>query len=474
MAPEPSRRVSRGLLAACSLALIAAPFFYFERGLLETEATVFVIQYLHPDDGRGVLQKIFDPQLNDFDLYQARELSYALDLFDARVLGWLLSLGIPCFVAASSAVSALALVGVHRVATARLLPGLAPTTAFLPLLLFLSSWVPFVTSAVYYRSAKPALAPLLLAGAFGLLAERTRAARGKPPRSTRGAAAAALAAFALGLAMALLDRQGFLLLALGFTVAALDWLRGRARPAVALGLLAATLAAVAYDFALGPWLIQRLNGYRPSLAYQDLGLLAITPSHVGKAFGFLAEQVRVFFGGAPLSLLALLGLVLAGSFGAGDARARVRGALEVLRRAARAADPATTGLVAFGLLAMFAVMINRHPYVYDWVDHRLWYYGVPLDVLLLFGSVVALDRGAAALGPRRLRAVEAVLLAMVVVNVASWGRNEQRMLEGPWFPKVHRQSDYLKQSFATGTPHPRLGREHRRLFDWLVAQGFTR
>jgi len=454
------RAIALLLLRLAALALLVAPVFWFEGGLLESEATVFLVQYLHPDDGRSIPQKIFDPQLNDFDLYQARELSYAIDLVDARIVRTLLASGLPCFVSASSLASGLAIFAVHQVGSARLLPGLSPLRALLPLLLFASAWVPFVTGGVYYRSAKPALAPLVLAGAFLLLAERARAARGAPPRTAPRALGRGLAAFGVGLCAALLDRQGFLLVGLGAGIAALEALRRRARPEVAVGLIAAAAASIVYAFVVGPWLIHRLNGYTPSFEYQDLRRLGLEPAHASRALAFMAEQSSLFFGGVPFPILATLGsaLILRGVASRG------------LRSVLGSAGLAYAGLATLGLLVMFAVMIARHPYVYDWVDHRLWYYGVPLDILLLFGSLVALERASPLLGRRGLRAVDGILVAMVILNVVSWGRHLERMLDGPWFPHVYHQSAHLKHSLEAGVPHPLLDREYRAFFDWWEAR----
>jgi hypothetical protein len=68
------------------------------------------------------------------------------------------------------------------------------------------------------------------------------------------------------------------------------------------------------------------------------------------------------------------------------------------------------------LLLMFTVMIQRHPPVAQ-VDVRRGYYGLPALVLVLFGSLVLLDRLA---GVRRARPfVNAFLLAITLVNLAA-------------------------------------------------------
>ena len=81
---------------ALIVAAVVAPFWYWDGGLIEIEATQFVQNYLAD---RPVLAHVFDPRRNDINTYQARELSYFIDYLDAQVfrhlMHWDLALFIP-------------------------------------------------------------------------------------------------------------------------------------------------------------------------------------------------------------------------------------------------------------------------------------------------------------------------------------------------------------------------------------------
>ena len=54
-------------LRALVVCALLAPFWYWDGGLIETEATAFVTQY-HAD--RSVLRLVFDPYRNDLGTYR--------------------------------------------------------------------------------------------------------------------------------------------------------------------------------------------------------------------------------------------------------------------------------------------------------------------------------------------------------------------------------------------------------------------
>ena len=67
------------------LVALVLPAVVWDDGCIEREALTFIRQYLAD---RPVLEKVFDPHANDLGTYQARELSYALDLVDATAWPW--------------------------------------------------------------------------------------------------------------------------------------------------------------------------------------------------------------------------------------------------------------------------------------------------------------------------------------------------------------------------------------------------
>jgi hypothetical protein len=62
------------------------------------------------------------------------------------------------------------------------------------------------------------------------------------------------------------------------------------------------------------------------------------------------------------------------------------------------------------------------------------------------------------------RLAPALLLSLVVLNVAHWPELGQTMRSGPWFGEVMRRSDLLKESLRSGVPAPLLDGDYRRFF----------
>jgi hypothetical protein len=137
---------------------------FWGRGIMDEEATGFVINYLAK---RPLAAIIFDPRLNDYGLYQARELSYFFDYADARVFAALLDRHILSFIPLSGAFGLIMAAAIYLYGTRRVLR-LDAVTAGLLLALFLSCIVTQASTAIFYRSAKMMLTVALLAFLFQL------------------------------------------------------------------------------------------------------------------------------------------------------------------------------------------------------------------------------------------------------------------------------------------------------------------
>jgi hypothetical protein len=444
-------------MALAAFVFAVLPAAYWDGGLIEKESTFFVRQYL---DGRPVLQKVFDPHANDIGTYQARELSYFFDWMDAQALRASVA-NDPGFLVPFSALAAGCLtVAIFVVSTARWFPRVPPVTATLILLLYLTNHVYSVTTAVYYRSAKPLLAPIILAALFhlaGVFARPGAPAAIDARILTRGS----VVTFLLGCTMSLLDRQGFFY-AFVMVVALALWHRARhnVRDCL-LGGVAAVAAMVVYNVALGPWLVRSINGYSPSFEYQqvDVHHLIRHPLHFVQAIRLLVEHAQVVLGSVPLWLCGAAGAMLL--------------VLRSRRRTAHATVPSRSGVsparriaaaVAVSQVIMFAVMIVRHPPIWDWQDHKLWYYPLPFQVLVLFGVLIVIDR---ALQSQRVRPLilNAALVLVVAANLSSWPRYRTLMLSSEWFPAVYQQSNLLKRSLERRTPADGLDPDYRRFYD---------
>ena len=441
------RRLGQAALWAAAAGFVLAPFFYWRGGLLETEATQFIPHYL---DGRPLLQKIFDPRTNDFGAYQARELSYLLDWVDAHAFDALLSRGAVVFVPLSAVLSSVLAVVVFGVGARRVLQRADPIAAALVLLLYLSGFTFLVTVGLYYRSGKAWAVPVLLALMFTLVHAARDAVRGRR---------AFPVVLGLALVAGLLDRQGFFFVLVALLVMGLWSLRQRAaRPVAAALALAAALAEV-YNRWLAPAIVLRVNGYAPRFKYQDISPWAPVrkPVRLREAIEVMSDSASLVLGSLPVWSCALLA-------GLAVAWWAVRG-----RREARALLPGlTVGAVALAQVYMFALMIARHRPVYEFHDHRVWYYPLLFQVLIVCGLVLAVEAVTPQLSRAGLWTVRGALLALVVSNVWHWPR--QRAGMEPWFPHVHEQSVLLKRSFREGRPHPGLQADERGFFDAIAAR----
>jgi len=444
----------RSLGVALALAFVAAPALFWQGGVIEEEALGFLRNYW---GDRSVLQRIFDPR--GYDAYQARELSYAVDFLDAQWVRLTLGHGWMWFIPPSALIASLGIVAVWWLWFPRALPGLDALTSTLLLLLYLSNFAALSTAGLLYRSAKPLVAPLFLAALLFVLREHAR-----PESAPRKAFALA---FALGLSMSLLDRQGLFYFTCLTVVLGALWLHTRRGRPLALGGGAALVAWLAYNYLFGPWVIHAVNGYWPSMKFQRLRLAwLVDPRPWLEALGLLGDWTSVLLGSLPAAGLAAVG---AAAFGAYLWSRR--------RLPVHAGTAAALALLAVATqLAMVAVMVQRHEPV-TWIDHRVWYYPLPFQILLLVGLGWGLERYAIARGGSLPRGVPACLLLLVVANVAQWPERRLVMQSGPWFADVSQRSARLEHSFRTGTPDPRLDSDYRRFFfecverfPWLAAR----
>jgi hypothetical protein len=453
-------RLTRAALALLVLAHVAAPICFWDGGLIETEATHFVRQYL---DGRSLAQKVFDPHGNDIGTYQARELSYFFDAVDARVLEALVARSVILFVPFSALLASFLTAIVFFVGSRKVAPQLRPMTAALILLLYLSNHVYVVTTAVYYRSTKPLLAPVLLATLFYLTSVLTRSSH--PVAQERRVSGPFVVVCALGCTMSLLDRQGFFY-ALTMMAGLALWYRVRGgRRDLLFGSIAAIVLMVLYNFLFAPLIVKQVNGYWPSFDYQKLDALHLIghPLHLVQAVRMLAQSAQIVLGSFSAWLYAGVAvlLLLSGIRSTRGIALRERFRQPVVRMVC---------LVVASQILMFALMIIRHPPIWDFHDHRLWYYPLPFQILVLFGVMLLIAAVAGRLHGASAVAVNAVLVVMIVGNILGWPAYRRVMLASKWLPGVHAQSALLKQSFEQQRPADDLTPDYRALYDFFRAR----
>lgn len=450
---------------------LVLPALFWDQGCVEREATTFIRQYTAD---RPLLATVFDPHLNDLGTYQARELSYFFDLIDARAYAPLTALlGAGFTIPLSALVSSLVMVLTFLVGARRTMPQVDRLTTAALLLCLVTSFGFVSTMGLFYRSAKPMLAAVLVVWLFvvrGVQQRRDRSGGHATPPITLSAALV----FTLTLVAGLLDRQGFFCAVAAAALLALHYRWTAQLRDVLVASVTAVIVLQVYNLLVAPLTIHAVNGYWPDFSYQMIPTreLLRLPSHVLRAVALLFQNTALLFGGSLIvgALLALWGLIVASQSVAWPAGARTwSGMLVWLRR------DAPGRLLVYGLLVLaaqvllFALMIARHGYVYRWIDHRYWYYPIPYLVVAVFGALLVLNAQLPRLGDRDRRWLPVALLVLAAGNVVGLGYHREVMKSGPWFGPVHAQCLLLKTSLRNNRADPGLDPEYRALFAYRAS-----
>lgn len=440
-------RYTRPVLIAAAyllpIALIVRAVTFWGRGIIDSEAMEFVLNYLQK---RPLLAQIFDPQINDWGAYQARELSYVFDLIDARVFAALLDHHVLLFVPLSGILGLIALSAVYLWG-ARKVFALNGVMASMLLSLFLSCIVVQASTPILYRSSKIILSIALLAFlfyAFSLLQGENR---------TLTALKCAIL-FLLGLLMALCDRQGFYYLISATFVVLMLWLIAKLRgESIERGYLrvifvnaAAIGATIFYNRILAPQLIHALNGYWPNFFYQNLPWSnLLDPALPAKAWYLFQQQVSFFFGNVPFLVLAAI-LAIAGLGIIWKWRSAISGnSLTLL---------AVSVVSIIAIIGLLATMIARHPAVYSIRDHSFWYYTLTVHVVILFGVSAWLSFLSAPDRSRFNPFVYALIAILIACNVQAYSHQREIMIHPDgWFGGQYAHSQALLVQFATEPPN---------------------
>jgi hypothetical protein len=447
---SPTRRFLTGAAYVLPVLLVINAAGFWGHGVIDEEAMFFVLNYLAD---RPLIARIFDPLLNDWGAYQAREVSYVFDLIDARVFASLLDRGVLFFIPLSGVLGLVAVGAVHMWGSRKVLR-LDGVTASLLLSLFLSCIVTQASTAIFYRSSKIALSVALLAFLFHLtsLVRATGETR-------RASLPRLVVLFLLGLVMSITDRQGFFYLACATAIVTGLWmaahLRGAAVRTSHARILATSLGALAgatlYNRVMAPAVIRWANGYSPGFEYQQLDLAGLLDATlVDQAWTMFQAQASFFFGNLPF---ALLGLVAAIAWVASVSRSRMHshgGGTTVTTLLTDDRLLVTLGS-ASALVVLLALMILRHPPVYSIPDHAFWYYTLTLHVVFLFGLSLAIT----ALGrPGHIRGkglIRAVLVAMIVGNVSHYTDQRRTVTDSGRFGNQSERSRRMVEGYEAAS-----------------------
>jgi len=119
---------------------------------------------------------------------------------------------------------------------------------------------------------------------------------------------------------------------------------------------------------------------------------------------------------------------------------------------------------------MLVLMVHRFKPMYAFPDHRLCYYPLVFQGVLLFGVCGVLAAVIGEWGRPARTLADAALLALVVANVAAWPGHWARAQEGPWLPAQVQQSTLLKRSLEEGEALPALHEYYRAPLAVLLAR----
>lgn len=454
------------LSCAVSGMLLLLPFFT-SGGRLNMESVFFLANYNTP--GRSVFALVFDPFRNDWNLYQARELSYFIDFLDARLLAGACSAGRGSFHSLAAFALTLATIVFLQIAWTRLFaPALDRRLIGLGGIFF--TLTPCVIFNAFFRSAKYGAAlgiALAAAGTANFLLEH-----GRGKAASRAGTLTAAALFGAGL----FDRQGAFFAA-AWTIgsgAVLAWLllagrTGTAKAATETGkntsvfsakLLLANLLLLLYGRYLAPLLIFSANGYWPDGGAQRIELN-------GRTFSKIVSDGMVFNFGNLGTALTGLGGSFALTAGAIAGGALFSGFL-LLRR--RSGDPrATAALWMFVLFelaytAAGGVMSLKHPYLLTpWVMTSAYF--LPGLVIYAFFAV-GLSFGLARSGVTiKLRILLPVVLILLSLKTSSLFRDERIFAAEPGHElilKAVNDPDFDSGELLLTPPEERLVKTLRR------------
>lgn len=459
------------LIRACGVLpflCLFLPAVFWRGGVLENETTRFIVNY---SDDRSVLEKIFNPFLNDWDMYQGRELSYVFDYLDARVLLFLVrQFDVSIFIPFSAVLASLLIILIYRRGVRQTLPGVDRVTADLLLLPFLTCFVFVSTMGLFYRSAKPMLAPVLLALVFHIMSAARSRAEGTTIEKGGGIVnRQSLFAFALLAVAALLDRQGFFYVLIACVLLLVHYFITRRLKHLLIAAVAAAIFGHLYNVSLGPAIVWAVNGQRVNFAFQRIPMeeLAKLPIYCLNAAQLLIANAAAMVGGFYVVGYLVLSLITSWL----GWKAII--SFKQWRAEKRLAFPKSgqnLGLVyALMLLAaqivMFGLMIARHGYIYAWLDHWYWYYPLPFLTTFLVGLAFLLNTLLPRLRTGQLALLRWALVLIALSNLLHLPAYRNVMIGAPWFGPVYTRAEKLKVSIRNRSADPELGEEYLRFFD---------
>ena len=225
-------------------------------GYLHPESSEFLLNYTAD---RPLLNIIFDPQKNDWTLYQCRELSYFIDWIDAQIILALMKIKCVWFISFSTIIFSLFTIFFQQYAGRQIFPRLHGM--FFTFHAAALALLPALTGNIFFRSSKMITTAGLTVLIFGTA---LRYLKRKNFFSSLKVCAVAAAVTVLA------DRQGVFYVT-GFTgvIAVMQFFHPRYTLKKVLRICSIIIvAAAAANIFVVPWIIRCLNNYPPDFSYQ--------------------------------------------------------------------------------------------------------------------------------------------------------------------------------------------------------------
>ena len=266
-------------------------------GYLHWESSAFLLNYTAD---RPLLNIIFDPQKNDWGLYQCRELSYFFDYLDAQIVFALLKAKLTWFISLSAIIFSLAALWFQQYAGRLLFPRLG--SIFFTLHGTALALLPVLTGNLFFRSSKY----LVFAGStFLVFGTALKYARKKTVFADTFFCSVA------ALVTVFSDRQGiFFVTAFTGVLSVMQFFHYRKSLQKILCLLPGIIIFNVFaNLYLVPQIVHAVNKYQPDFSYQKD--FAINHHLLSKGLQFFAANTGNFFTGfSTLSATAVAGIFL--------------------------------------------------------------------------------------------------------------------------------------------------------------------
>jgi hypothetical protein len=369
-------------------------------GAISFEGMAFLVNYLS-SPARSLPEIVFDPIMNDWGLYQARELSYLFDYMNAQFILLSAKAGAAHLLSLSHYLCIAGIVAAIHCVWRRVFGGLDYFLLTLCGLILVCS--PFVFfEGMFFRSSKSFCAFALAVICPALLALCKSRVAASPWRKTFLVLLISVGA----LLMCLMDRQGcfftFLLcVGCGLSAMALSLATrvsqeaeavaediGKTLLGLSLSLLGILVFAALYNRVLAPLAIFHFNGYSPDFSFQRMDIGAIFNFKGGLQFLFGGMGVIACESGIAggLALSALIGMGLLSPILAEGGLWR-----EFVVRRPQTLLPALAYAFALsGMMVSGNMMVAKHPAIL-WPDVIRGMYFLPSAVIVAFFMAWALQ-----------------------------------------------------------------------------------